>query len=109
MAEQLQLEVVTPERRVLSEQVNAVTVPGRGGEMGILRGHAPLISELLTGVPSALSAQREYRSLPDKLCALRRRADVMSALPPNSFPHPVESLFASRAQLDLILQKQPAK
>jgi len=52
MAEQLQLEVVTPERRVLSEQVNSVTVPGRSGEMGILPGHAPLISELRTGVLS---------------------------------------------------------
>ncbi len=52
MAEQLQLDVVTPERRVLSEQVNSVTVPGRGGEMGILPGHAPLISELQTGVLS---------------------------------------------------------
>src|SRR5882762_1870819 len=52
MAEQLQLEVVTPERRVLSEQVNAVTVPGRGGEMQLLPGHAALISELKTGVLS---------------------------------------------------------
>jgi len=52
MAEQLQLDVVTPDCRVLSEQVNSVTVPGRGGEMGILPGHAPLISELQTGVLS---------------------------------------------------------
>lgn len=50
MAEQLQLEVVTPERRVLDESVNSVTVPGRGGEIGILPGHAALISELQTGV-----------------------------------------------------------
>src|SRR5712692_10579797 len=50
MANQLQLEVVTPERRVLAESVNSVTVPGRGGEMQILPGHAPLISELQTGV-----------------------------------------------------------
>ena len=46
----LHLEVVTPERRLLSEQVNSVTVPGRGGELGILPGHAPLISELQAGV-----------------------------------------------------------
>ena len=46
----LQLEVVTPERRVLSESVNSVTVPGRNGEMQILPGHAALISELQTGV-----------------------------------------------------------
>jgi F-type H+-transporting ATPase subunit epsilon len=50
MANQLYLEVVTPERRVLAEPVNSVTVPGRGGELGILPGHAPLISELQTGV-----------------------------------------------------------
>jgi F-type H+-transporting ATPase subunit epsilon len=50
MPEQLQLEVVTPERRVLSEPVNSVTVPGRNGEMQILPGHAALISELKTGV-----------------------------------------------------------
>lgn len=52
MADQLQLEVVTPERRVLEESVNSVTVPGLGGELGILPGHAPLISELQTGVLS---------------------------------------------------------
>src|SRR3989442_10996416 len=50
MADQIQLEVVTPERRVLSESVNSVTVPGRNGEMQILPGHAALISELQTGV-----------------------------------------------------------
>ena len=50
MADQLQLEVVTPERRVLSEPVSSVTVPGRNGEMQILPGHAALISELKTGV-----------------------------------------------------------
>jgi F-type H+-transporting ATPase subunit epsilon len=52
MAQQLQLEVVTPERRVLSEAVDMVTVPGLGGELGILPGHTPLISQLQTGVLS---------------------------------------------------------
>ncbi|HBB89124.1 MAG TPA: F0F1 ATP synthase subunit epsilon [Blastocatellia bacterium] len=47
---QLQLEVVTPERKVLSEAVDTVTVPGLGGELGILPGHTPLISQLQTGV-----------------------------------------------------------
>ncbi|MGQ0760734.1 MAG: F0F1 ATP synthase subunit epsilon [Acidobacteriota bacterium] len=50
MDQSLQLEVVTPERRVLSAPVNSVTVPGRSGEMQILPGHAALISELKTGV-----------------------------------------------------------
>ena len=52
MAHQLQLEVVTPERRVLAEAVDMVTVPGLGGELGILPGHTPLISQLQTGVLS---------------------------------------------------------
>ena len=50
MADKIQLEVVTPERRVLAEQVDMVTVPGLGGELGILPGHTPLISQLQTGV-----------------------------------------------------------
>ena len=50
MADKIQLEVVTPERRVLAESVDMVTVPGLGGELGILPGHTPLISALQTGV-----------------------------------------------------------
>ncbi|HYJ45726.1 MAG TPA: F0F1 ATP synthase subunit epsilon [Pyrinomonadaceae bacterium] len=50
MAEQIQLEVVTPQRRVLSEAVDSVNVPGLNGELGILPGHTPLISQLQTGV-----------------------------------------------------------
>jgi F-type H+-transporting ATPase subunit epsilon len=46
----LQLDVITPERRLLSEQVDSVTVPGLNGELGILPGHTPLISALQTGV-----------------------------------------------------------
>jgi len=52
MPEQIQLEVVTPERRLISEPVEMVTVPGYGGELGILPGHTPLISRLQTGVLS---------------------------------------------------------
>lgn len=52
---QLQLDVVTPERQVLSEIVDMVTVPGLGGELGILPGHTPLISQLQTGVLSFVS------------------------------------------------------
>lgn len=50
MADKIQLEIVTPERRVLAEPVDMVTVPGLGGELGILPGHTPLISQLQTGV-----------------------------------------------------------
>src|ERR671916_2213763 len=52
MAERLQLDVITPERRLISETVDSVTVPGAGGELGILPGHTPLISQLQTGILS---------------------------------------------------------
>ncbi|MDQ4121545.1 MAG: F0F1 ATP synthase subunit epsilon [Acidobacteriota bacterium] len=46
----LRLEIVTPERSVVSDTVDAVTVPGREGELGILPGHAALISSLKSGI-----------------------------------------------------------
>lgn len=61
MAEQIQLEVVTPERRVLLETVDAVQVPGANGELGILPGHTPLISQLQTGVLSYTQGERTRR------------------------------------------------
>ena len=59
----LQLDVITPERRLLSEQVDAATVPGLGGELGILPGHTPLISQLQTGVLSYTQGQTTRRLL----------------------------------------------
>ena len=46
---QIQLEIVTPDRHVVHESVNSVTIPGKNGYLGILPGHAPLLSELRTG------------------------------------------------------------
>jgi len=48
----LTLEVVTPDRQVVHDQVDSVQLPGLDGELGILPGHAPLLTELGTGVLS---------------------------------------------------------
>lgn len=48
----LKLEVVTPERRVVDETVDSVTVPTLSGEAGILPSHAPLVSALKPGILS---------------------------------------------------------
>ena len=48
----LNLEIVTPEKKVLSEPVDSVTVPTASGEIGILTNHAPLISSLRPGILS---------------------------------------------------------
>lgn len=46
----LKLEIVTPEKLVLSTEADSVTVPTTSGEAGILPNHAPLISALRPGI-----------------------------------------------------------
>ena len=45
----LQLEIVSPEGRVFTDQVDMVVVPGVDGELGILPHHTPLVTALGTG------------------------------------------------------------
>jgi F-type H+-transporting ATPase subunit epsilon len=52
MADRLTFELVSPERLLLSAQVDMVVVPGTEGEFGVLAGHAPLVSTLRPGVIS---------------------------------------------------------
>ena len=47
--DRLQLEIVTPDRLLLDESVDEIQIPAKGGYLGILPGHAPLISELQIG------------------------------------------------------------
>ena len=50
MADTFQLQVATPERLFVDEQVSEAELPGRNGYMGILPGHAPLLSALAPGI-----------------------------------------------------------
>jgi len=50
MAEKLRFELVTPERLLLSEEVEMVVVPGAEGNFGALPRHAPLLSQLRPGI-----------------------------------------------------------
>lgn len=50
LPEKIELEVVTPQRLVLHEDVKSLEVPAKDGYIGILPGHAPLISELGIGM-----------------------------------------------------------
>jgi F-type H+-transporting ATPase subunit epsilon len=45
----LQLEIVTPDRALVREEVDEVVVPGSEGELGILPGHTPLLATLKVG------------------------------------------------------------
>jgi len=49
MADMLKLEMVTPYKRVLSEEVDEIIAPGVAGELGFLPGHTPLLTTLKIG------------------------------------------------------------
>ena len=45
----LQLEIVTPEAKIFSNEVSTVVLPGSLGEMGVLPNHAPIVTSLIPG------------------------------------------------------------
>jgi len=49
MADELLLEIVTPEKMAFSGEVAEVTIPGTEGEFGVLRGHESLLSTIGIG------------------------------------------------------------
>jgi len=50
LPEAIELQIVTPQRHVLQETVQAIEIPGKEGYLGVLPGHAPLITELGIGI-----------------------------------------------------------
>jgi F-type H+-transporting ATPase subunit epsilon len=56
----LKLEIITPEGKVYSEDVDMVTLPGVEGQMGILPQHVPLITQMVPGEISVLKNARNH-------------------------------------------------
>jgi F-type H+-transporting ATPase subunit epsilon len=61
MAETIQLEIVTPERLVVNDTAEYIEIPGKTGYLGVLPGHAPLITELAVGAISYNNAGQTKR------------------------------------------------
>jgi F-type H+-transporting ATPase subunit epsilon len=61
MADTFQLEVATPERLFVDEQVSWVELPGKEGYMGVLAGHAPLLSILGAGILTYTSGEGDTK------------------------------------------------
>jgi F-type H+-transporting ATPase subunit epsilon len=74
LPEAIELIVVTPERQLLRETVVEVTIPGLDGALGVLPGHAPLITELGIGEMSYRTASSSH---PPLLAVLRGFAEVL--------------------------------
>jgi F-type H+-transporting ATPase subunit epsilon len=74
LPEAFELIVVTPQRQLLREKVASVQLPGASGELGILPGHAPLITELGNG---KLSYRSTGTAEPVVLAVLSGFAEVL--------------------------------
>jgi F-type H+-transporting ATPase subunit epsilon len=84
MADSFQLEIVTPEKKVVDEKAEEVQIPGKNGYLGVLPGHAPLITELAVGeIKYRTGSAEEHLAvawgfaevLPDKVTILAETAE----------------------------------
>ena len=60
MAATLKLEIVTPEAKVFTGDVEMVTLPGVEGELGVYPNHVPLMTQLVAGEITARKDGQEY-------------------------------------------------
>lgn len=85
MAGNIKLEVVTPEKSVVSEEAQIVIAPGSLGEFGVLTGHTPFLTTLKLGIIRYKDAQGVERyvfvsggfaeALPNKVTVLAQAAE----------------------------------
>jgi len=112
MAGNIRLEVVTPEKYVVDEEVEIVVAPGSLGEFGVLIGHTPFLTTLKAGemhYTDASGAQRYVfvsggfaEALPDKVTVLaesaERRSDIDVDRAKAAMERAQERLDQSRAE-----------
>ena len=98
MADTFQLEIVTPEKLVVRDTAEEIQIPGRNGYLGVLPGHAPLITELGAGEISYRANGQLHRFsmawgfaevLPDRVTVLAETVE------------PAEEIDVPRAQQSL--------
>jgi F-type H+-transporting ATPase subunit epsilon len=89
MADTFKLEIVTPEKKVVDTAAEEIQIPGKNGYLGVLPGHAPLITELSVGEISYHAQGKEERLavawgfaevLPDKVTILAESAERPSEI-----------------------------
>ena len=90
MTDKISFDLVSPERLLLSEDAEMVTIPGSEGEMGVMAGHMPLVSTLKAGIIDVKGAadgtQRFFVSggfaeiTPAKITVLAEEALPLAAL-----------------------------
>ena len=134
MPDSFQLEIVTPEKMVVRAAAEEMQVPGRNGYLGILPGHAPLITELAVGeityrtgdgthclavawgfaevLPDKVTILAETCERPDEIDAARARKAKQRAeqrlkdiSPETDFPRAVDALQRAETRLQVCEKK----
>ena len=89
MADTFQLEIVTPEKKAVDTAAEEIQIPGKNGYLGVLPGHAPLITELAVGgIIFRVGAEEQRLAvawgfaevLPDKVTILAETAERPSEI-----------------------------
>ncbi len=89
MADSFKLEIVTPEKKVVDTAASEAQIPGKNGYLGIMPGHAPLITELSVGEITYRTDSTEHvlavawgfaEVLPDKVTILAETAERPSEI-----------------------------
>ena len=73
MAEAFQFELVSPERLLVSEQVESVVIPGAEGEMTVMANHAPVMTTIKPGVVTVKTAA----GATERYCVFGGFADIL--------------------------------
>lgn len=116
MAEKLFLEVVTPQKAVVSEEVESVVAPGSEGEFGALKGHTTFLTSLKTGALRYKDAAGKERYLfinggfaevlPEKVTILaesaERRKDIDVDRAKEAMARAEKRLQAKGADIDIV-------
>ncbi len=134
MPDTIQLEIVTPEKMVVQDRAEEVQIPGRNGYLGVLPGHAPLITELGAGEITFRSSGQTHRFavawgfaevLPDRVTVLaetvepagqidvpraqqslaRAEESLRSAQTEEDFTHVLGKIRAAQARIEVAQNK----
>lgn len=134
MADSFQLEIVSPDKLVVRDSAEEVQIPGRNGYLGVLPGHAPLITELGAGELTYRSGGQTHQFslawgfaevLPDRVTILAEsveRADeidvpraqhslhdaeqsLKSAQTEDEFSHAIDKIQRAQARIDVARDK----
>jgi F-type H+-transporting ATPase subunit epsilon len=115
MAENIKLEIVTPDTIAVDEEVQIVMAPGTSGEFGVLSGHTPFLSSLKIGSVRYVDAGGTEHvvfvsggfaeALPDKVTILaesaERRRDIDAERAKASLARAEERLAAAADDVDM--------